>query len=110
MMPTGGPVPFGFVVHPPTLRYVRKAIPAMRYVPDGLVESFIRHQQPYLISRVRKVSSVLGHEVQGFFVVCPFLPKQMLGLDTELVLGRIVGAGRIAERLGARICVSPSSG
>jgi predicted amino acid dehydrogenase len=75
----------------------------MRYVPDGLVVSLIKHQRPYLISRVRRVSSVLGHEVQGFFVVCPLLPKQMLGLETEFVLGRIVGAGRIAERLGARI-------
>jgi predicted amino acid dehydrogenase len=103
MMPTGRPVSFGFVVHPPTLRHVRKAIPAMRFVPDGLVMSLIRHQQPYLISRVRKVSSVLGHEVQGFFVVCPLLPKQMLELETESVLERIVGAGRIAERLGARI-------
>jgi fatty aldehyde-generating acyl-ACP reductase len=103
MMPTGGPVPFGFVVHPPTLGYVRRAIPALRYVPDSLVVFLIRHQWPYLISRIRKVSSVLGHEVHGFFVVCPFLPKQMLELDTELVLGRIVGAGRIAERLGARI-------
>jgi predicted amino acid dehydrogenase len=103
MIATGTPVSFGFVVHPPTLRYVRKAMPAMRFVPDGLVMSLIRHQRPYLISRVRKVSSVLGHEVQGFFVVCPLLPKQMLELETESVLERIVGAGRIAERLGARI-------
>jgi predicted amino acid dehydrogenase len=103
MTPAGKPVSFGFVVHPPTLRHVRKAIPAMRYVPDGLVVSLIRHQQPYLISRVRKVSSLLGHEVQGFFVVCPLLPKQMLELATEFVLERIVGAGRIAERLGVGI-------
>jgi predicted amino acid dehydrogenase len=103
MMAAGRPASFGFVVHPPTLRHVRKAIPAMRFVPDGLVVSFIRYQPPYLISRVRKVSSVLGHEVQGFFVVCPLLPKQMLELETEFVLERIVGAGRIAERLGARI-------
>jgi len=103
MTQTAKPVSFGFVVHPPSLRNVRKAIPAMRYVPDGLVVSLIRYQQPYLISRVRKVSSVLGHEVQGFFVVCPLLPKQMLELETEFVLGRIVGAGRIAERLGAGI-------
>ena len=103
MIPARGPVSFGFVVHPPTLRHVRKAIPAMRYVPDGLVVSLIKRQRPYLISRVRKVSSVLGPEVQGFFVVCPLLPKQMLELDTELVIGRIVGAGRIAERLGAGI-------
>ena len=97
------PVSFGFVVHPPTLRHVRKAIPAMRYVPDDMVVSLIRYQQPYLISRVRKVSSVLGYEVQGFFVVCPLLPKQMLELETEFVLDRIVGAGEIAERLGAGI-------
>ena len=103
MTQTAKPVSFGFVVHPPTLRHVRKAIPAMRYVPDGLVVSLIRYQQPYLISRVRKVSSVLGHEVQGFFIGCPLLPKQMLELETEFVLGRIVGAGRIAERLGAGI-------
>jgi predicted amino acid dehydrogenase len=100
---TGTPVPFGFVVHPPTLRYVRKALPAMRFVPDRLVMSIIKRQRPFLISRVRKVSSVLGHEVQGFFVVCPLLPKQMLELEIESVLERIVGAGRIAERLGAMI-------
>jgi fatty aldehyde-generating acyl-ACP reductase len=94
---------FGFVVHPPALRYVRKAIPAMRYLPDGLVTSLIRRQKPYLISRVRHISSSLGHDVGGFFVVCPLLPKQMLELDTEYVLGRIVGAGKIAERLGAGI-------
>lgn len=103
MTRTHGPVSFGFVVHPPTLRHVRKAIPAMRYVPDGLVATLIRRQRPYLISRVRRVSSVLGQEVQGFFVVCPLLPKQMLELETESVLERIVGAGRIAERLGAGI-------
>ncbi len=103
MTTTGTPVSFGFVVHPPTLRHVRKAMPAMRFVPDGIVVSLIKLQKPYLISRVRKVSSVLGHEVQGFFVVCPLLPKQMLELDTESVLARIVGAGRIAERLGAKI-------
>jgi fatty aldehyde-generating acyl-ACP reductase len=103
MTPTGKPASFGFVVHPPTLRHVRKALPAMRYVPDGLVVSLIKRQKPYLISRVRKVSSVLGHEVQGFFVVCPLLPKQMLELDIDFVLNRIVGAGKIAERLGAGI-------
>ena len=103
MTPTSKPASFGFVVHPPALRHVRKAMPAMRYVPDGLVVSLIKHQKPYLISRVRKVISVLGHEVQGFFVVCPLLPKQMLELDTEFVLDRIVGAGKIAERLGAGI-------
>jgi len=99
----GRPVPFGFVVHPPTLRHVRKAIPAMRFVPDGLVMSLIRHQKPYLISRVRRIGSILGHEVQGFFVVCPLLPKQMLELETESVIERIVGAGKIAERLGAKV-------
>jgi fatty aldehyde-generating acyl-ACP reductase len=102
-MTTDRPVSFGFVVHPPTLRHVRKAIPALRFVPDGLVVSLTRYQKPYLISRVRKVRSVLGHEVQGFFVVCPLLPKQMLEFETEFVLGRIVGAGKIAERLGAGI-------
>ena len=99
----GKPSAFGFVVHPPALRYVRKALPAMRYLPDSLVTSLIRRQKPYLISRARHISSALGHEVQGFFVVCPLLPKQMLELETEFVVGRIVDAGKIAERLGAGI-------
>ena len=103
MTPAGKPVSFGFVIHPPSLRYVRNAVPAMRYLPDGLVVSLIRFRKPYLISRVRKVSSVLGHESQGFFVVCPLLPKQMLELEIGFVLDRIVGAGKIAERLGAGI-------
>lgn len=103
MTPTGKPVTFGFVVHPPTLRHVRKAMPAMRFVPDALVVNILKRQQPYLVSRVRKLSSTLGHKVQGFFVGCPLLPKQMLELEREFVLDRIVDAGKIAERLGARI-------
>lgn len=103
MTETGNRASFGFVVHPPTLRYVRRAIPTMRYLPDALVVSLIKYQKPYLISRVRNVGSVLGPEVQGFFVVCPLLPRQMLELDTDFVLDRIVGAGKIAERLGAGI-------
>ncbi|HTW93056.1 MAG TPA: shikimate dehydrogenase [bacterium] len=103
MTPTGKPGSFGFVVHPPTLRHVRKAMPAMRYLPEGLVLSLIKYQKPYLISRVRRISSLLGHEIQGFFVVCPLLPTQMLSLETGPVIDRIVAAGRIAERLGAKI-------
>ncbi len=103
MISARAPVSFGFVVHPPTLRHVRKAMPAMRFVPDALVVNILRRQKPYLVSRVRRLSSTLGHEVQGFFIGCPLLPKQMLELETESVLERIVAAGKIAERLGAGI-------
>jgi fatty aldehyde-generating acyl-ACP reductase len=75
----------------------------MRFVPDALVVNILRRQKPYLVSRVRRLSSTLGHEVQGFFIGCPLLPKQMLELETESVLERIVAAGKIAERLGAGI-------
>jgi predicted amino acid dehydrogenase len=99
----GKPVPFGFVVHPPTLRHVRKALPATRVLPDSIVRRLVPFQQPYLITRASGIRSALGAETHGFFTVCPLLPRQMLDLELESVLQRIVGACRIAENLGAKI-------
>jgi fatty aldehyde-generating acyl-ACP reductase len=106
-MPVVGPActtrSFGFVIHPPSLADVRRAVPAMRLLPDGMVRSLLKRQQPYVVSRVRQVRSVLGTEVDGSFIGCPLLPRQMLDLDPGRVLDRIVASARIAQRLGAGI-------
>lgn len=101
--PRSAPGVFGFVIHPPTLAYVRRALPHTRLLPDVFLESFLRRHRPILATRVRHIRSRLGHEVSGCFVICPLLPRQMLGLDTGFVLGRIIEAGHIAEREGASI-------
>ncbi len=96
-------IDFGFIIHPPSLADVRRVMPATRLMPDGLVRSMLKRQHPYVVSRIRHLRSRLGHDAEGCFIACPLLPRQMLDLDQDLVLGRIVAAARIAERLGARI-------
>jgi fatty aldehyde-generating acyl-ACP reductase len=78
-------------------------MPVTRAMPDSMVLALLKRQRPYVVSRIRHVRSRLGTEVEGCFIACPLLPRQMLDMEPAVVTDRIIAAARLAERLGARI-------
>lgn len=94
---------FAFLFHPVELSWVRNLWPATRILPDFILESTIKLIPPFKISHIKKIRSTQGQEIDGCFIFCPLLPKQMVRLEEKFVLDRIISAGRIAERLGAKI-------
>lgn len=73
-------------------------------LPAPLVCLLTRHWPPLVISRVRGLRSQgAGEEIEGWLVACPLSAGQILRLPPQVVYDKIVRAGRLAQRQGARI-------
>jgi predicted amino acid dehydrogenase len=94
---------FAFIVHPITIAQLKDFWPLIRVVPDFIIKTSLKNLPPFKVSHIKGVRSAQGKEVQGYFIACPLLPKQMLDLQESFVLEKIISAAHIAERLGANI-------
>jgi fatty aldehyde-generating acyl-ACP reductase len=96
---------FAFIIHPiDPKRDVERKFPLLgRYLPVSAIHFFSRFFPPLYISHVKGVRSVVGSEAEGWFVACPFTPARMMSLPEPVVYHKIVQAGRLAQKLGARI-------
>jgi len=94
---------FAFILHPLDKQDIAKKYKFARYLPLFAVEQMIRKLPPKLVSEITGVRSLTGAEVKGWFVGLPLMPRQLLRMDEQFVLSRIIEAARIAEDLGAGV-------
>jgi len=100
----GGVERFAFVLHPLHFVDYTRQYPALKVLPEAFVEKAFRHLPPYRASHITGVRSPTGVEAEGWFVILPISARLMLEMPfRSKLLPRIVDAGRLAERLGARI-------
>lgn len=103
---TGAPAPMGrfaFVLHPLYAAQYAQRFPITRYLPQRLVEAAFRAVPPFEASHITGIVSATGARAEGWFIALPWTPRVLLAAPTELVYRRLIQAGRIGERLGARI-------
>lgn len=93
---------FAFVVHPFTARDVCRKFPFTKNWSDGFIEGLLKYVPPFKVSHVRGVVSA-HNEIDGWFVGCPLTSRQMVEMPEEYVIRKIIKAGKIAERMGAKI-------
>ncbi|PKM42553.1 MAG: shikimate dehydrogenase [Firmicutes bacterium HGW-Firmicutes-8] len=93
---------FAFMIHPMDEADVLKKFPAAKYVPDFLIAQILKYVPPFKTSEITGVTSK-HNQVHGWFVSCPLTAKQIIGLPEKLVINKIIRAGRVAEKLGAKI-------
>lgn len=96
---------FGFILHTTDLNLFSIAInePNLTKKRRKLVEQVFTWLSPFNVSKITGVHSLTGKEIEGFFIYCALLPEQLLNLDPNFVLKKIVEGGKIAENLGAEI-------
>ncbi len=96
---------FAFVIHPIDVRRdVARKYPVAQYLPEVVVAAGIRHMSPRVVSHITGIRSEgTDAEAEGWFIVCPLTPKQLLSLPVEAVYKKLIRCGRIAEDLGAGI-------
>ncbi len=94
---------FAFIGHPVSIAHIRKVWPLAGILPAAWIVTALKNLPPFKISHVTGIRSITGKEIDGYFIACPLLPKQMLDLDTDLVIDKIIAAGKLAEKLGAKI-------
>lgn len=95
---------FAFIIHPlDARRDVGRKYPIAKYLPEGLIEWYIKRRDPLVVSEILGIRSATGAEARGWFIGCPLTPRQMLNLPIDFVWDKLEKCGKIAEDLGAGI-------
>jgi len=97
---------FAFIIHPVNPRAdIGRRYPLLgRILTPRQIDFLCTFWPPLIISQIDGVTSLHnGREATGWFIAVPYTPRRMLELPERVVYDKIVAAGHIAERLGARI-------
>lgn len=95
---------FGFLIHPLGMRDVVRHLPNVAGKRPPLVEKVLEWTPSYHASHITGVTSAFdGSEIEGDFFTVPLFPHQILNLDRQFVLSRIIDACKLAQDRGAQI-------
>lgn len=95
---------FAFIIHPiEARRDVGRKYPVARYLPERLIEWYIKRRDPIVVADIVGIRSRTGAEARGWFIACPLTPRQMLTLPLDFVWGKLEQCGRLAQEQGAGI-------
>jgi len=90
---------FAFLVHPVNLKHIATICPPARFFPGVLVKELLKIYPPFVVSKITKINFPRQKESFGYFLGMPLLPEQMVSLPEEVVLKKIIRAGKLAEKL-----------
>jgi len=94
--------PFAFIIHPLKPKDAARKYPIAQYVPDSLLEIFLRKKGPVIMSEIKGLQSITGATAPGWYIACPLTPSMMLA-DVEFAYERITQCAALAESLGAKL-------
>lgn len=94
---------FAFIIHPITARDVARRYPIAHVIPDRVIEWYIKRRDPIVAAKISGIRSLTGAEAEGWFIGCPFTPRQFLSLPIDYVYDKLEKCGRLAEEVGAKI-------
>jgi predicted amino acid dehydrogenase len=94
---------FAFVLNPFNIRNIHDYCFISKLAPPALIKIILQVLPPFKIHRAKNLRSAQGAEIEGCFIVCPLLSKQVLATKEEAVLDKILKAVQVGERNGAKI-------
>lgn len=98
-------VKFGFIIHPYDIEAMCIAVSdtKSRTKKQDYVEKVVEWCPSFVCSHVVGTQSVTGKQIGGDIVGCLLLPHQILNLNSDLVLKKVMQAAKLAEDKGAKI-------
>lgn len=94
---------FAFVLNPFDIQNIHDYCLISKLAPSPLIKVILRLLPPFKIYHAKNLRSAQGVEIEGCFIVCPLLSKQVLALKEEAVLNKILKAVQVGERNGAKV-------
>ena len=96
---------FAFIFHPLDLSLYADGFNEhhLKKMKPSLVEGVMKWLPPFKRETITGIKSLTGDEIEGDMILVSLLPEQILSLDNNFVLNRIIEAGKIAEQSGAKI-------
>lgn len=78
-------------------------MPATKLFSRQALKGLIRYLPPYKFIQLSGIKSKTGGEIDGFGIVCPLLPEQMVGSSEPRAIKKVTECVSKAARLGADI-------
>ncbi|MFH1798788.1 MAG: shikimate dehydrogenase [Candidatus Omnitrophota bacterium] len=95
---------FAVIIHPVNLELLHFFDPGTyRKGRENLIKKVLEWTPAFKASHVSGARSITGKEIDGYLIMCPLLPDQILNMDSKLVLKKVIEAGKIAESLKVKI-------
>ncbi len=95
---------FAFIIHPlEAKRDVARKYPIARLFPERAIEWYLANAEPQIVCKVTGLRSMTGVEAEGWLILCPMTPRQLLSFPLEKVWEKLTRCGEIAQDLGAGI-------
>lgn len=96
---------FGFIFHPLDIGLYADGFsePDIKKKRPMLIEQLMIWLPPFKRASVTGIRSITGAEIEGDMILVSLLPEQILTLNNDFVLKRMIEAGKIAEGLGDKI-------
>ncbi len=97
---------FAFIIHPidPKRDVARKYPFLGQVLSEGLIHFLSRFWPPLALSHITGAQSeATGKEIEGWLIAVPYTSQRMLTLPPWEVYRKVIAAGHLAEKLGAKI-------
>jgi predicted amino acid dehydrogenase len=94
---------FAFVLNPFNIQNIHDYCFISKLAPAALIKIILQVLPPFKIHYARNLRSAQGAEIEGCFIVCPLLSKQVLAMKEEAVLNKILKAVQVGERNGSKV-------
>jgi predicted amino acid dehydrogenase len=94
---------FAFVLNPLNIQNVHDYSFLSKLAPPTILKIILRLLPPFKIHYEKNLRSAQGATIDGCFIVCPLLSKQVLAMKEESVLNKILKAVRLGEKTGAKV-------
>ena len=94
---------FAFVLNPFNIQNVHDYSFLSKLAPPAILKIILRLLPPFKIHYEKNLRSAQGATIDGCFIVCPLLSKQVLAMKEEVVLNKILKAVRQGEQTGANV-------
>jgi predicted amino acid dehydrogenase len=94
---------FAFVLNPFNIKNIHDFCFISKFSLPAVIKFILRLLPPFKIYREKNLQSAQGIAIDGCFIVCPLLSKQVLAMKEEVVLNKILKAVRIGERSEAKV-------
>ena len=96
---------FAFIFHPYDIQILADAVvlePSLKMKNQHLIENMLRWLPPIQKDTVL-IRSATGTTVEGEMILLPLVSEQILHLDEKFIFKKVIDAGKLAQKLGAKI-------
>ncbi|HMA59082.1 MAG TPA: shikimate dehydrogenase [Halanaerobiales bacterium] len=94
---------FAFILHPLGFEDFYRKFNWMKKLPEDILKKATKYAPPFKISKITGIKSKTGKKIEGYFYACPLTTDQIINLDKDFVINKIIKTVKKAEEAGVKL-------